>query len=375
MNAERERDELRSMVATFLDRAQDLTAVRQALETGHDRGTWQRMVTELGLPAIGLPEAVGGTGASLSDLVVVTEELGRHLDPGPFFSHAVLGLRMLVAAGADAATVAGLVEGEATIAVALPDAEGDAPGATGTVSGQRVTVTGHLRDVIHGADADELLAVARTSAGTSVVRLPLGAPGVTVTPLSAVDQTRPLADVELVGVEADLVGQPGAAAGTVGQVLRDARIALAAEQVGVAAGALDLTVAYAQERHQFGRAIGSFQSIKHLLVDVMMEIEAARTAVRHAAGAVDRGEADLEELSLLCQAVASDAAFAAGKAAVQVHGAIGFTWEHDAHLFLKRAMGDHQLLGTPRQHRQWLAELLLDRPGTTTGAPAPVKKG
>ena len=371
---DRERAELRDVVASFLGRTQDMTAVRHALEQGYDRSVWARMAGELGLTAVGLPEEVGGTGESVSDLIVVTEELGRQLDPGPFVPSVVLGARVLLAAGADSEWTERVIDGSSTISVALPGHHGPHGRKHDPVSvrvdGDCVLVDGTVRDVLHGDSVDDLVVVADTDGGPTLLRIATDAPGVTVTAIASVDLTRPLADVVFDGAPAELLGRPGAAEHVMMPVVRSARIAVAAELVGVAQGALDLTVAHALHRQQFGRAIGSFQAIKHALVDVMMDVEACRTAVRRAAEAVDAYDPEAEQLSLLCQAVSSDAAMQAGKAAIQVHGAIGFTWEHDAHLYLKRAMSGAQLFGSARENRRRLAGLLLDQKTTRVADPA-----
>ncbi|GAB3072115.1 acyl-CoA dehydrogenase family protein [Nocardioides zeae] len=358
MNTQAERDELRSVVRSFLESAQDLAAVRTALEHGHDAKTWTRLTGELGLGAVGLPESHGGTGASLGDLVAVTEELGRLLDPGPYLPSLVLAARLLTAAGGQEDLVAELAEGR-RVATFVAAADDGTPLAAREQDGALV-VSGVAPAVVHGATADILVVVADLDGAPTVVLVESGAPGVEVQPLPAVDGTRPLAAVRLTDAPATVVAAGAAARAALAETLCSARIALAAELVGVAQGALDLTTAYAKERQQFGRAIGSFQAIKHRLVDVMMEVEASRTLVRRAAEAVDEADPRAEELSRLCKAAASEAALLAGKASVQVHGAIGFTWEHDAHLFLKRAMGASRLLGSARDHRQHIAALLLD---------------
>ncbi|MDR6174678.1 alkylation response protein AidB-like acyl-CoA dehydrogenase [Nocardioides zeae] len=363
MNTQAERDELRSVVRSFLESAQDLAAVRAASRSGYDPTTWRRLTEELGLGAVGLPESHGGTGASLGDLVVVTEELGRLLDPGPYLPSLVLAGRLLTAAGGQEGLVAELAEG-GRVATLVAAADG-AVALSALERDGALLVSGAAATVVHGASADDLVVVADLDGAPVVLLVPAGGPGVDVRPLPAVDETRPLAEVELTDAPATLVAGAAAAAQAVADMLCSARIALAAELVGVAQGALDLTTAYAKERHQFGRAIGSFQAVKHRLVDVMMEIEASRTIVRRAAEAVDEADPRAAELSHLCKAAASDAAVLAGKAAVQVHGAIGFTWEHDAHLFLKRALGAGQMLGSARDHRRRIAALLLDGDAAT----------
>ena len=367
MRNDRERDDLRDVLASFLDRTQGLDVVRASLDEGYDRTVWSRLSGELGLTGVGLPASVGGSGEGVSDLVAITEQLGRRLDPGPFLPSIVLAAQALASAGGADDLLEQLAAGTATATMALQDGQTDLT-VVGRHDTDGVVVDGSVRHVLHAGSADHLLLVAELPDGPTLVVLPTSGTGVLVTMVDAVDPTRPMGDVRLTAAPATVLGSPGGAADVLEPVMRLARVALASELVGVAEGALDLTVAYAREREQFGRAIGSFQSIKHLLVDVMMEIEASRAAVRAAAAAIDDDAVEALELSHVCKAVASDAAVAAGKAAVQVHGAIGFTWEHDAHLYLKRALGGARLLGSARDHRQHVATLVLDNATTATAA-------
>ena len=228
--------------------------------------------------------------------------------------------------------------------------------------------------MLHGHLVDSFLVSADSAEGPVLLRVDRDAAGVTCRPLKTLDLTRPLSDVSFADSPAVLVGAPGQGRDILGHVLARAGVALAAEQVGGAERALEMATAYARERVQFGRPIGSFQSIKHLLADVLLELESARSAVQYAAWAFDTRQPDAAELSHVCQAVASEAFVKAAKASIQVHGAIGFTWEHDAHLFFKRASGSHQLLGTPVEHREALAVGLLGAPerrGSVSGAAEP----
>jgi alkylation response protein AidB-like acyl-CoA dehydrogenase len=208
--------------------------------------------------------------------------------------------------------------------------------------------------------ADDLLVLAGTDAGPSLFRVPRNAEGVSTTALEVLDETRPLADVVLRDAPAELIGEQGSGTEPLAAALRRLRVLVAAEQVGSAGRILELTTDYARTRSQFGRPIGSFQAIKHLLADAMLEIEAAKTAVLHAGWAFDHDQPDLEVISRLCLAVAGDAFLGIGKAAIQAHGAIGFTWEHDAHLFLKRATSTRQLFGSSDEHREAIAAAILD---------------
>jgi alkylation response protein AidB-like acyl-CoA dehydrogenase len=361
----REQKELQSVVAQFFARSHDLAAVRVATDSpdAYDREVWRRMAGDLGLQAVGAPEEAGGTGESMLDVIAVTEQLGRALDPSPYLASIVLAAQAVLRAGGDPKWLDDLVSGTSTATLAVTegtDPVGTALATTAEGDGDDVRVTGTKRLVLHGAHVDDIIVLAAHPSGPTLVRVHRDAPGLTVTALDAVDRTRPVADITLDDAPGRVIGAAGEGREVVEQVWARARVALAAEQVGAASAALDLVVAYVKERHQFGRPLGSFQSLKHLLTDVMVEIEASRTAVLHAAGAIDAGDADALILGHMAQAVAGDALMLAAKACTQAHGAIAFTWEHDAHLYLKRATGSFQLLGTPRHHRAAIAALLLD---------------
>jgi alkylation response protein AidB-like acyl-CoA dehydrogenase len=358
---------LEQTLRKFLETEQPLTAVRKAMEQGYHTDTWQRMVAEIGVSAVGLPESVGGTGDSLLDQVVIATELGRALDPGPFLPSIAIVARVLHEAGPGWVTDAWLptlLEGERTAALAAWE-EGSGPlpawGATTAVqAGGDWQISGAKRFVLHGAAVDDLLVLAGTGAGPSLFRVARTAQGVTTTSLDVLDATRPLADVILREAPAELVGELGSAIAPLAVAWRRLRVLVAAEQLGSADRILELTTDYAKTRSQFGRPIGSFQAIKHLLADAMLEIEAAKTAVMYAGWAFDHDQSDLDLISELCLAVAGDAFLGISKAAIQAHGAIGFTWEHDAHLFLKRATAMRQLFGTPDEHRDAIAAAIFD---------------
>jgi len=357
--------EFKAAVAKFLQTHVPLRAVRVMTESarGYDPELWARMANELGLLGVGSPESVGGTGDSLLDLVVVMEELGHALDPSPFLPSIVLVSRALVEAGGHDDWLRELISGTLVASLAVLEADGDWFSTTQATASRRDgdgwRVSGNKRFVLHGATVDDLLVLASGATGPSLLRVRAAALGVSVAPLNSLDPTRPMADVTFVDAHAALVGEPGQGRELLDRVLRRAFVAMASEQLGAAAHALELATDYARIRVQFGRAIGSFQAIKHMLVDVMMDLESARSAVLYAAWAIDSADPEADQLGHLCQAVASEALVAAAKACIQVHGAIGFTWEHDAHLFLKRATGSVQLLGTPAQHRERIAAGLL----------------
>jgi alkylation response protein AidB-like acyl-CoA dehydrogenase len=235
-------------------------------------------------------------------------------------------------------------------------------------------LSGEAGFVIHAQTCDALLVAAQGPEGAAdsltVAIVDRGTRGVTIEPLTMLDLTRPMARVTFddVGIGAEQVlGEPGCARGPLEHALDLARIALAAEAVGVAEAVLELTTAYVKDRVQFGRPVGSFQAVKHRLADMMVEVEAARSASWYAACVADERLDELPEAASIAKAACSDAAFNCAANAIQLHGGIGFTWEHDAHFYFKRARAISTLLGTPSWHRERLAALL----GLGAGATAP----
>jgi alkylation response protein AidB-like acyl-CoA dehydrogenase len=322
---------------------------------GPDRTVWKALVAELGLHAIAIPQVYGGAGYDFAGPAVVLEELGRSLAPVPYLASAVLATQVLCAAGSEQARrtwLPRLAAGEITATVAFVGVD---PQWTPTASplafdGNRVT--GRAAYVPDAAFADVVVVVGPDAVGIVAV----DADGVTMGQEPALDPTRPFSTVDFDAARVERVGGAG-----VGRALDVATVALACEQLGGAEQVLGLTVAYACTRHQFGRAIGSFQAIKHMLADARVDIEAAAAAVRHAVALVDAGDdRELAEAASVAKSAVSDAYWEVARDAVQVHGAIGFTWEHDLHLYLRRALVSREFLGSPQWHRERLAVTLLD---------------
>ena len=325
---------------------------------------WSALARDLGLAALLVPEDLGGAGASAREAGAVAEEIGWAVAPVPFLTSAVAVTAALVTLeGDDAGELLGrLSSGEATAALLLPATARDAAGhglaiRDGHISGSVRNVVG----VAGGVPADVLLVPVETDRGLALHGVPADARGVTVEPVVSLDMTRPLADVTLDGAPAAALSTEDATA-ALERGLRTAAGLLAREQVGVAAWCLDATVAYLKERRQFGRAVGGFQALKHRLADVYAEVESARAAARYASAALATDDPDVPVAVALAQAYCSDAAVHAAEEAVQLHGGIGMTWEHPAHLYLKRAKADQLLLGSPEAHRADLAAL-VDLPG------------
>lgn len=334
-------------------------------DRGYDPSVWRRMCDELGLAGLVIPENLGGGGGSAIDLLVAFEEMGTVLLCAPYLA-STMAANLLLALAADSAGADGeeylpdIAGGHTIATVALAEQAGrwDEAGvtteATQTAGGWRLT--GEKWYVLDGHVADLLLVVARAPAGVSVFAVSAGAPGCVARPLATLDQTRKLATVSFDRTPARLIGAAGAAWPSVSRMLDRTMAALAAEQVGGAQRVLDMAVDYAKLRVQFGRPIGGFQAIKHKCADVLVEVESARSTAYYAAwtAAADAEEAPVA--ACLAKATCSVAYSLAAAENIQVHGGIGFTWEHPAHLYFKRARGSELLLGDVAHHRELLAK-------------------
>ncbi len=321
---------------------------------------WSALARDLGLAALLVPDEYGGAGASAREAAVVAEEIGRCAAPVPFLTSAVAATATLVALGGDAAgdLLGRLAQGDETAALLLPATARSVTGHALDADG--AALSGTVRNVVGvggGVRADVLLVPVRSGDGITLHAVPASDPGVTITDVVSLDMTRPVADVVLDGVDPTALSAEDATA-AVDHGLRVAAGLLAAEQVGVASWCLETTVAYLKERKQFGRAVGGFQALKHRLADLYAEVESARAAARYAAATLATDDADVPVAVAVAQAYCSDVAVHAAEEAVQLHGGIGMTWEHPAHLALKRAKADQLLLGTPEQHRADLAALV-----------------
>ncbi len=362
--------ELRTAVRDFLSAKSGEEQVRQVMESerGYDEAVWAQMAEQLGLQALALPAEHGGDGYGFVELAVVLEEMGRALLPSPFLSTIVLAGSALVAAGdagAQAAHLPGIATGKTTATLAVAEADGawdTASLATTAIRGDKGwTLRGEKCFVLDGATADLILVVARTDEGPTLFSVGGDAPGLTRTPLRTLDATRRLARLDLADVPAVAVGEPGAAAVVVDRVLDLAMTALAAEQVGGAKACLEASASYARERVQFGRPIGSFQAVKHKCADMLVRLQLADAAAREAADAVAGvdGAPDPGVAAAVAHVVCSEAYMFVAAENIQVHGGIGFTWEHPAHLYYRRAKSSQLLFGGPAVYY----ERLLSRMG------------
>lgn len=312
---------------------------------GIDHALWQAFCQELGLSGIGIPEAAGGAGLGLVELAIIAEAAGAQVAALPLLGSLALVAQAIAAGGSDeqrTAWLPALLAGE-TIAAHVTATD---------LAADRNRISASSAFVAHGSAA-QLLLVSGAS-GSWLVRA--DAPGVTVTAQTTMDQTRPYARVTITGAEGEPlgVGDAGAQAAT-----NAGLVVLAAEGLGLAQAALDRTVAYSRDRVQFGRAIGSFQAYKHRLADMMVEIEQARSAVYWAACAVDEGAEDAHLAVHAAKSFAADTAFRCASDMIQLHGGIGFTWDHDAHLFFKRARALQTMMGNGDWHREQIAAMVL----------------
>ena len=366
-----EQEELRRSVRRFLEDKSPISEVRRLMETteGYDPKVWAQMGNELGLQSLHIPEAYGGQGYSFVELVVVLEEMGRALLCAPFFASVCLAANAILAAGTEerrAALLPGIASGETIATVAFTEANGrwDATGITmeATPDGDGgYTLDGTKMFVLDGHTANLIVVAARSAGsggteGVSLFTVDAEAPGLTRTALSTMDQTRKQARLEFSGVPATLLGEEGAGWTALSRTLDQAAVCLAAEQVGGAQRCLDMSVDYAKVRIQFGRPIGSFQAIKHKCADMLLEVESAKSAAYYAGWVAAEDTDELPVVASLAKAYCSEAYFHAAAENIQIHGGIGFTWEHDAHLYFKRAKSSELLLGDPTYHRELLAQ-------------------
>ncbi len=360
-----EQDQLRGFVRQFLEEKSSEATVRELMETesGYDAEVWSQMAEQMGLQSLMIPEAHGGQGFGWVEMIVVLEEMGRALLCAPFFSSAVLATSTLMLAGDDAAAgdyLPAMASGEliATLAITEESGRWDESGvaATATADGDAWKLNGVKHYVIDGHTAGMVLVAARTEAGVSLFAVDGDAAGMSRTALATMDQTRKQAKIELSDTPGRLVGADGSGWATIEKVLDRAAVALAAEQVGGAQMVLDMAVEYAKVRVQFGRPIGSFQAIKHKCADMLLEVESAKSAAYYAAWCAAEDNDELPAMASLAKSYCSEAYFHSAAENIQIHGGIGFTWEHPAHLYFKRAKSSELMFGDPTYHRELLAQ-------------------
>lgn len=338
-------DTARSLFADFVP------ALRATMETedGFDRAQWRAVVEEMGFGNLAVPERFGGSGLGLVELALVMIEMGRGLWPSPFLPSIATALPLILAAapGAVASDWASRLASGKTIASFLlsPGTALSREGDGWRLCAEGLAPFGHVADLIVVVAGNRIALVETSTAGVTIARK------------QTMDRTRPLAAVTIdISVPVEAVSEAQGEA--IDRALDRARVALAAESLGGADAVLDRTVDYTKQRFQFGRAIGSFQALKHRMADMMIAVEAARSAVFYAAAAADEDDALFAEAAAIAHMTAIETYQAGSGHSIQLHGGIGFTWEHDAHLFFKRARSAATLIGTTHQSRDRLAKLI-----------------
>jgi alkylation response protein AidB-like acyl-CoA dehydrogenase len=357
--------ELRGTVRRFLEHSSADADVRRLMATapGYDPVVWQRMASELGLHGLAIPEEYGGAGFSFVELGIVLEEMGRALLCAPFFASVVLAAELLKAIDDEQARkdyLPGIASGDTIATVALTEDDGEWAPSSVTVravpDGGTWRLSGTKTYVPDGLSARLILVVARTEEGIGVFAVEDSAEGLTRQALPTMDQTRKQASLRFAAAPARLLGRPDGWA-AVERMLQIAAIGLAAEQAGGAQRALEMAVKYAKLREQFGRPIGSFQAIKHKCASMLVTVESMKSAAYYGLWAAASDDGELPLVASVAKAFCSDGYTMVTTENIQIHGGIGFTWEHPAHLYLKRARSSRVLLGGPDFHRDIVARL------------------
>ncbi|HXB89782.1 acyl-CoA dehydrogenase family protein [Mycobacterium sp.] len=366
---------LRELAQSFLTRKADAPAIRAAMQTsaGYEESVWQEFA-HLGLCGLGVPARYGGADCGPVEIAIVMRELGRRLAPLPYFSSVALAQTVVMQSGDSAACerlLPDLAAGQRRAAVALvePSWKWDptAVQSTATQHQGQWRITGKKMFVVDGATADVILLAARGSSDITLFEVSAHAAGLTRTALTGIDQTRRLASIELRDTPAHQVGDTGAAIDILSRALTLANVYLAAESVGATEHVLACAIDYAKTRTQFGRPIGSFQAIKHKCADMHVDYETSRSTMEHAVlSAAEGGAEEARVASTIAAALCHDAFLQCAAENIQVHGGIGFTWEHDAHLYYKRAQANRLLLGDDVYHRQSLAVSLGFEPAQSS---------
>jgi alkylation response protein AidB-like acyl-CoA dehydrogenase len=367
-----EQQEFRRVVRRFCEERSPASEVRRLMESerGYDPSTWRQLCDELGLAGLHVPEAYGGQGFGFAELAIALEETGRALLCAPYLSSVALAATAILEAASEAEKqelLPGIAAGTtlATLAFAEPAGEWTASGVslTARAASGEFRLDGTKSFVLDGCAADLIVVVAREpgsagSEGLGLFSVAGDAPGLERRSLATLDATRRLARLDFQSVIARPLGEPGQLAPVLARVKGLAAIALANEMVGGAEQALDSAVAYAKTRMQFGRPIGSFQAIKHKCVEMLLEVELAKSAAYYAAAAADEGDPELGALAAIAKSLASDAFRNAATENIQIHGGVGFTWEDDAHLYFRRAKSSEVFFGDAGFWRQRLADEL-----------------
>lgn len=366
-----EQEEFRSVLRRFFEDRSPPTVIRRLMETeaGWERDAWRALNQDLGIGAVHIPEAYGGQGFSFVELGIVLEEMGRALVCAPYFATTALAATAILNAGTETQKrellpAIGTGETVATLAFTEPNGRWDASGVglTATAANGRWRLEGTKSFVLDGHTADLIVVLARRPGsqgtdGLSFFTVRGDAAGLTRRPLKVLDPTRKQALLTFGGVEADLLGEEGAAAEPFARTMVQAAVCLANENAGGAERLRESALEYANLRVQFGRTIASFQSMKHKQADMLVDVELAKSAAYYAASAAAEDDPELPALASLAKASTSEAYMQTAIHTVQIHGGIGFTWDNDTHLWFKRAKSSEVFLGTPAWHRERMMQV------------------
>ncbi|MDH6291328.1 acyl-CoA dehydrogenase family protein [Rhodococcus opacus] len=360
-----EHSELREVVRDLVDTLSPMSAVRTAAESesGHDPKMWQALV-DMGLVGLTVPEQFGGAGAGVAEQAIAFQELGRRLVPSPLFSSAVASALIEAIGDAQASEryLAKIADGSLVVAVALrsDDGQWSSAGVASDVtqSGDSWSITGSRSFVIDALLADVILVPAKTQSGLSLFAIDTAESGVSREKLTTLDFTRRMGDVAFDNVPAMLLGVEGQAKDAVDEAFRRAILVTVCEQAGAAELLMGMAVDYAKSRYQFGRLIGEFQAIKHKLAEMALDVERMKSVQQHLVRVTAQNSPGRVVLTHLAKAYCSEALFRIAADTIQTLGGLGYTWEHDAHLYFRRAKSAEVLLGTPEIHRELMLGVL-----------------
>jgi alkylation response protein AidB-like acyl-CoA dehydrogenase len=358
-----EQDALRATVRRFCDERSSSSEVRRLMDTteGFDPDVWKQLTAELGLGGIHIPEVEGGSGFTFVELTIALEEMGRALLCAPFFSSICLAANAIRNAGTPdqrKELLPAIAAGDLRAALATTEPSGDWTLEGITLRADGGKLTGTKTYVVDGHTADLLVVAAKDDSGISFFTVPAEAKGLGRTPLDTLDMTRKQAEIVFDNVEASPLGERGTGAEALRKTLEQAAVCLAAESVGGSEKTMDMAVSYAKDRYQFGRPIGSFQAIKHKCADMLLRLESAKSAAYYAAWAATEDNEELSVAASLAKAYCTESYFTNSRENIQIHGGIGFTYEHDAHLYYRRAKSSELLFGDPTYHRELIATKL-----------------
>ena len=361
-----EQEEYRTMVRRFFDERSYKRVARQriALEEGYDTAEWSVMAQQLGLVGLCIPEEFGGSGYTTVELAIVLQEMGRSLYSGPFFGTVVLGVNAILGSndhGAMSDLLPRVAAGDLILALAIFEDDIwdlDSITTTATPNGNSWMLNGSKRYVIDASDAQTIIVYAQTGIGPSLFLVDNNDRKLTIRRLETLDETRQLCTVDFNETPGCLLGVPGEAREIIAKTIDLANISLACESAGAAQRCLEMSVDYANSRIQFGRPIGSFQAIKHKCAEVLVEVEAAKAACTYAALAVANNDEQVRSVASMSKAFCADAFYRAASENIQIHGGIGFTFQHDAHLYFKRAKGTQIMFGDSNFHRERVAQMI-----------------